>query len=82
MNALTTTAASDALQLTERFAELICADEQLLHAEFDAIVTAEWTQPPSRSGGHHDAAAPRRPGPDVLPPNRLPRRRRDLSRCR
>ncbi len=32
----------------EQFVELICSDEELLLAEFDAIIAAEWPTPPSR----------------------------------
>jgi|UPI0003B74F63 hypothetical protein len=31
----------------EQFIELICADDALVQAEFDAIVAAEWAIPPS-----------------------------------
>jgi hypothetical protein len=30
----------------EQFLDLLCADEDLLGAEFDAIITAEWPTPP------------------------------------
>jgi hypothetical protein len=30
----------------EEFLALMCADEQLLRAEFDAIIAAEWASPP------------------------------------
>jgi hypothetical protein len=33
-------------QLAERFSDIIYADEQLLRAEFDAIIAAEWPDPP------------------------------------
>ncbi|WP_406833042.1 hypothetical protein ABEG17_09480 [Pedococcus sp. KACC 23699] len=33
-------------QLTEEFLELVCADEELLRAEFDEIIAQEWTSPP------------------------------------
>ena len=28
------------------FIELVCSDEELVRAEFDAIVAAAWTSPP------------------------------------
>lgn len=34
------------LSADERFIELICADEALLRAEFEAIVAAEWLELP------------------------------------
>ena len=61
----------DAARLThEWFVELVCADEDLLRAEFDAIVAEEWPSPPP--------AEPVR-GPDGQP---APRRawRRDEAR--
>ena len=42
------------------FAELICADVQWLHEEFDALIAASFTQPP--------AAPP--PAPPRVPPRR------------
>lgn len=41
-------------------ADLICSDTDLLHAEFDAIIAAEW-------GGDHP---PGRPTPPPPPPQR------------
>jgi hypothetical protein len=47
-------------------AELICADDDFVRAEFAAIVAAEWgSPPPSRP-------APRPPGPDRRRPTRGP----------
>ena len=34
-------------QLDERFIELIVADDELMQAEFDDIVAAEWAVPPA-----------------------------------
>lgn len=48
----------------EEFLSLICADDELLRAEFDAIITASWGQP----------ARPRRPR-RARPPARYPQRR-------
>jgi len=49
--------ASDAaLTADEEFLALLCADEELLRAEFDAIIAAEWpTTPPRRPCGEHAA---------------------------
>lgn len=45
----------------EEFLALICADEQLLRSEFDAIIAAEWPEPtPTRRGGADDAERPHR----------------------
>jgi hypothetical protein len=38
----------------DEFLASVCADEQLLRDEFDAIIAAEWPDvPPSPSGGEH-----------------------------
>jgi hypothetical protein len=59
----TTPATADptARSIDEQFLELICADADLLAAEFDAIVAAEWPEPPpaDRPGS---GAAGRQPG--------------------
>jgi hypothetical protein len=62
----------------EEFLALICADEQLLQAEFDAIIAAEWPTTPARPG---------RPSPDAPSDHRRyrgghrgPRRRIDRPR--
>jgi hypothetical protein len=34
--------AASTTQTTDEFLELVCADEQLLRAEFDAIIAAQW----------------------------------------
>jgi hypothetical protein len=45
----------------EQFLDLLLGDEDLLRAEFDAIIVAEWPgQPPGRTG--RGARAERRPG--------------------
>jgi hypothetical protein len=54
----------------EEFLELLCADQALLRAEFDAIIAAEWPNPPP-ADPDHGAGASRRP-------NR-PRQRRETS---
>jgi hypothetical protein len=35
----------------EQFLDLICSDADLLAAEFDAIIAAEWPKPPARRPG-------------------------------
>ena len=53
----------DAGQATdEQFVELLCADEDLWRAEFDAIIAAEWPGPP-QARPERDASAERRPSP-------------------
>jgi hypothetical protein len=55
----------------EQFCELICSDAELLAAEFDAIIAAEWPDPPA------DTPRPRGPptGAPVVgsPPRSRPR---------
>jgi len=36
--------------VAQRFTELVLADEELLQDEFDAIVAANWPDPPQRVG--------------------------------
>ena len=45
----------------EDFVQLVCADEQLLRAEFDAIIDREW---PARHPPAQPAAGPPTTGPD------------------
>ena len=47
----------------EQFLDLICSDEDLLRAEFDAIIAAEWSSPPTTTPRH--AAAHQRPTNDA-----------------
>ena len=49
----------------EQFLELVCADEDLLRAEFDAIIAAEWPSPPP-ADPDRGAGAERRPRPARL----------------
>ena len=70
----------------DAFLDLLCADEELLRAEFEAIVAAEWPRPPDRRAVVRTAARGdgRRPGsrpePDApterVAVDRAPRRRR------
>ena len=39
----------------EQLLDLICSDADLLAAEFDAIIAAEWPTPPAGSRGHGGA---------------------------
>jgi hypothetical protein len=65
--------------IDEQFLELICADEDLLRAEFDAVVTAAWLGPPTVRADRRAAEQPgggarrRRRVRVAGPPNR-PRR--------
>lgn len=64
------------------FGDLICADEELLRAEFDAIVAAEWPVQPPRTGQPPGRAPDGPSGPrgvgatPVAAARRLPRNRR------
>jgi len=65
----TTPGTSDSTRtVDEQFLDLICSDEDLLRAEFDAIIAAEWPSPPTTprrgaagerptSGAHRGAGA-------------------------
>ncbi|MEV6605692.1 hypothetical protein [Kutzneria sp. NPDC051319] len=46
----------------DEFLDLLCADDELVRAEFDAIIAAEWSTPP-------DPAEPR---PAAMPPSDVP----------
>jgi hypothetical protein len=54
--------------IDEQFVALMCFDEDLLRAEFDTIITAEWPRPlanrPGRRPAHRRPAkqSPRQPG--------------------
>jgi hypothetical protein len=52
---------SATLTSAEEFLALVCSDEQLLRAEFDAIIAAEWPDLPPAEPGRGDAAG-RLPG--------------------
>jgi hypothetical protein len=49
----TTPATGDTIARTvdEQFLDLICSDEDLLQAEFDSIIAAEWPDPPANTPG-------------------------------
>ena len=59
----------DLLEVEQAFLDLVCADEQLLRAEFDAIIAREWPtrRPPVRRSWVW-------PGTDPDPRRRLARR--------
>lgn len=63
----------------DQFVELLCADEDLLRAEFDAIIAEEWPSPPPADPdpGADDHGAPhpdrRRREAGAVPPPRRPR---------
>jgi hypothetical protein len=75
------TAATDnpaAQSIEAQFLDLICDDPDLLQAEFDAIIAAEWPEPPGNRfhrgavGGYPDCRHSRRaadcvPGPAARP---------------
>lgn len=55
---MSTTSLTDgtaASTLDEQFLDLVCHDRQLLAAEFEAIVGAEWDEPPGECSGRETA---------------------------
>src|SRR4026207_917 len=67
-----------ARSVDEQFLALMCYDEDLLRAEFDAIITAEWASPPPTAPPRRDA--PRRP--PTTTPRRAPAARHPASYAR
>jgi len=59
---VTSTPAAEAKQ--DAFIDLICQDDDLLRAEFDALIAASWDPPPAAP----PPAPPRRPPPGAGPP--------------
>jgi hypothetical protein len=57
--------------LDDQFLDLVCADEELLRAEFEAIIAAEWPIPPAAPPPRHPARIP--PPPTGTRRPRLPR---------
>lgn len=49
------TGISSAAGIDEQFIELICADDELVQAEFDAIISAEWPATPPIRTTHREA---------------------------
>lgn len=68
----------DAVDVDAAFADLVLADDELVAREFDAIVAAEFGEPPIPVPSHHDQAGggPMRPGPRAAP---APRSRPGLT---
>ena len=67
----------------EQFLALICAEEELLRAEFDAIVADEWPGPPERpphrrEPNWQERRTPRRSARDAVRSARLPATRRRI----
>jgi hypothetical protein len=58
------TAAAAGTAVRDAFVDLICQDDDLVRAEFDALVAASWHTPP----GPPPPAPPRRPPPGAAPP--------------
>jgi hypothetical protein len=47
-----TTGETAARRVDDQFLDLICTDADLLRAEFEAIIAAEWPSPPANPPGH------------------------------
>jgi hypothetical protein len=77
---------STARSLDEELVDLVCADEQWLREEFDAIVAREWAveppAPPPRGAAQQPDPPPRRPATCDVPPPRRRRRRPAVGRWR
>lgn len=83
MTVMSTTPLSDeeaATDLDEGLLALVCNDSELLAAEFDAIVAAEWDEPPGERPGRGAAGRPRSRGAARRAPE--PNRRPVLTRPR
>ena len=57
----------------EQFYDLICADADLVAAEFEAIIAAEWPEPPARRPRRRDAGGRRGSGRARRPAGGSPR---------
>jgi hypothetical protein len=65
----------------EEFLALVCADEELLRAEFDAIIEVSWAKPPQPRPARGSAQPSRRsyaPHPDRPAPLHRPLLRADV----
>ena len=68
-----------ARRVDEQFLDLICGETDLLTAEFDAIIAAEWPEPPAdgpargAAGGRPGRGASRRAADPVRSPAARPR---------
>jgi hypothetical protein len=84
----------DALDVDAAFAELVLADDELVALEFDALVAAEFGEPPTSGRVPHDQAgdgptqpepcdalAPRSCTPPAIPPARRRNRQRGPPRA-
>jgi hypothetical protein len=69
------------LPADEEFLALVCADQDLVRAEFDAIIAAEWDSPPPGPPDHDDGNAerPRSWGQHCPTAVAVPRRARRLD---
>jgi hypothetical protein len=63
----------------EEFLALVCADEELLRAEFEAIIEASWTEPPRSRPARGPAQPLRRRNRRY--PDRLTRLQRPILRA-
>lgn len=62
-------------RVDEQFAAIVCADDEWVRAEFDALVAAAWDDPPATPGPVARPPAAGRPAPRWRPePERPPRR--------
>ncbi|MGW5237755.1 hypothetical protein ACWEOW_02360 [Monashia sp. NPDC004114] len=52
------TTETSAATVDEQFLDLICNDPDLVAAEFEAIIAAEWPEPPTRLPGRGAAGGP------------------------
>ena len=69
-------------RIEDQFIDIICADDALMQAEFEAIVAAEWaTSPPVRSTGPIIADGRGARGDHRRPPSRFHSRARGASRA-
>ena len=64
--------ADDTRSVEEQFLDLLLADDDLIQAEFDAIIAAEWPGPPRTCPADASAAA-QTPAGDVVTEPRRPR---------
>ena len=73
------TGGTTAQRVEEQFVDLVCNDPDLLAAEFDSIIAAEWAEPPAdrpgrgAAGEHPVSGAGRRAAGSVRGPASQPR---------
>ena len=75
----TTTAGLGARTVDEQLLEMICNDQELLAAEFEAIIAAEWPAPPAHQG--EPKATHLRPCREAAPASDRPAGRRSGVRA-